>query len=728
MSGSTRAITLNLSVAGADKLQQDLRNLGTAGEDALRRLEAAVTRSSSSGAGLPRLSAQTVEVSNGFRDMTPRIQSAGYQLQDFAVQVQGGTSAMTALSQQGSQFLGAFGPGGAIAGAILTVGVLVMKLLEGAANVAEINKANEAWKRNQSDINDLLESGIEKVVRLRRERLQSAEGPQRTALQTAEVDYEKAAKEVPILERQIATLQRLLANPASSGNQTARNTLTSLEARLAGHQATMRDAPNRATEASTRLTGLRMEDYGPPSSAATFDTNAGPRAVLESEATRRNMERLRGMSAPRAAIERARQAGEAEANRTTNVPAEREKIIANHVAAAIAQQETATRSLAETEAKRFAAALKPGEMEAARSAEQLRLAQALAAAETPREALLARQAAEIDKATLSIRTNAALQTDPKAKAALLEQAELIARQRTEAVGLEETTRNRNALYQQGAAFAQQAADRTALGMAPDERARFLGQFGEEQRIKSAGDRVDTPEAMQRIRNAGDLAYGDEQMRKLKDFTGALNTMGSSFTDALGAAVFEGKKLGDVLTGLERQLASTILKATVGKYLEQAVGAGSARLGSAIGDWWSGASAAGSTSPAAISSYNAGYMPGVVTQTPLANGGIMTGLGPLPLRQYAGGGVAHSPQVAIFGEAKKAEAYVPLPDGRSIPVTMSGGGGPSINIDARGAEQGVEQRIDAVLARRMPAILAASRADLSGRVNRGGDLAKTFGRR
>jgi len=56
----------------------------------------------------------------------------------------------------------------------------------------------------------------------------------------------------------------------------------------------------------------------------------------------------------------------------------------------------------------------------------------------------------------------------------------------------------------------------------------------------------------------------------------------------------------------------------------------------------------------------------------ADGGIMTSLGALPLNPYAGGGIANSPQVAVFGEGRMNEAYVPLPDGRSIPVTMSGG--------------------------------------------------------
>lgn len=51
---------------------------------------------------------------------------------------------------------------------------------------------------------------------------------------------------------------------------------------------------------------------------------------------------------------------------------------------------------------------------------------------------------------------------------------------------------------------------------------------------------------------------------------------------------------------------------------------------------------------------------------------MTSGGPVPLRKYAGGGIANSPQLAMFGEGSKPEAYVPLPDGRRIPVAMQGG--------------------------------------------------------
>lgn len=62
----------------------------------------------------------------------------------------------------------------------------------------------------------------------------------------------------------------------------------------------------------------------------------------------------------------------------------------------------------------------------------------------------------------------------------------------------------------------------------------------------------------------------------------------------------------------------------------------------------------------------------------ADGGIMTSGGPVPLRKYAGGGIANSPQLAMFGEGAQPEAYVPLPDGRRIPVAIQGSNGMTIN--------------------------------------------------
>ena len=46
---------------------------------------------------------------------------AGYQVQDLIVQLQSGQSAFVAIGQQGSQLAGAFGPGGAVLGAVIRI-------------------------------------------------------------------------------------------------------------------------------------------------------------------------------------------------------------------------------------------------------------------------------------------------------------------------------------------------------------------------------------------------------------------------------------------------------------------------------------------------------------------------------------------------------------------------------------------------------------------------------
>ncbi|EIR5746044.1 tail protein (tape measure) [Escherichia coli] len=63
--------------------------------------------------------------SRGHGNWKSSMQQAGYQVQDFIVQVQGGQSALVAFSQQGSQLAGAFGPGGAVLGAVLALSTVI---------------------------------------------------------------------------------------------------------------------------------------------------------------------------------------------------------------------------------------------------------------------------------------------------------------------------------------------------------------------------------------------------------------------------------------------------------------------------------------------------------------------------------------------------------------------------------------------------------------------------
>lgn len=98
--------------------------------------------------------------------------------------------------------------------------------------------------------------------------------------------------------------------------------------------------------------------------------------------------------------------------------------------------------------------------------------------------------------------------------------------------------------------------------------------------------------------------------------------------------------------------------------------------------------------------------------------------------FAEGGIATKP--SIFGEAGP-EAAVPLPDGRTIPVTLRGGtGGDSYYIDARGAGAGVETKIREVLSQERPGIIreavGESMSTSMRAADQGGAYARAMGRR
>lgn len=92
----------------------------------------------------------------------------------------------------------------------------------------------------------------------------------------------------------------------------------------------------------------------------------------------------------------------------------------------------------------------------------------------------------------------------------------------------------------------------------------------------------------------------------------------------------------------------------------------------------------------------------------AAGGIMTAYGPLALNRYSGGGIADRPQLALFGEGRVPEAYVPVPSGR-IPVELRG-----VANDNSGVIEALRQTV-AVLGGKLDAVrreLGDVRAELA----------------
>jgi lambda family phage tail tape measure protein len=194
-------------------------------------------------------------------------------------------------------------------------------------------------------------------------------------------------------------------------------------------------------------------------------------------------------------------------------------------------------------------------------------------------------------------------------------------------------------------------------------------------------------------NARALQYNADVMGGLKDgligYSEGIGTVRQSFSDLAESGI---KKIEDSIFDLlttgtvnYREFASQILKETTRMILQQYVLKGVMQ-------------ALGFLKPAASSGLSPLqgiplFQSSSVNFNPLAfgssfaMGGIMTPYGPMQLKKYANGGIANSPQLAVFGEGARSEAYVPLPDGRSIPVTMKGGGESTVivNVDATGSQ-------------------------------------------
>ncbi|MEQ4694019.1 tape measure protein [Providencia manganoxydans] len=246
----------------------------------------------------------------------------------------------------------------------------------------------------------------------------------------------------------------------------------------------------------------------------------------------------------------------------------------------------------------------------------------------------------------------------------------------------------------------------------------LGSGGDtgQSLIQKVGAGIGSLFPSQQPNNSDPNAKATNQLGKAAtETTGALQTMQSQGIFATIAGY--GKQLWAIITGTtatevkaNADITATTATGTFAGALELATGAVGAfissltaqsagsSIGSIIGMVGSvgGAVAGGGASGAAATGAGStGFETGsFAAQLPaFKNGGIMSALGEVPLKAYSKGGIATSPQLALFGEGSHNEAYVPLPDGRSIPVNMNisgesgrqGGVYISINVENNGSE-------------------------------------------
>ncbi|EPY4213224.1 phage tail protein [Klebsiella quasipneumoniae] len=190
-----------------------------------------------------QVSATAKGVSSGFR---ASVQQAGYQLQDFIVQVQGGQSALVAFSQQGSQFAGAFGPGGAVVGAVIALGsVLAGVLMPSLTNSTDKMKALETAAES---LNKIVVINSQGVAALSNDYARLAATNAALATQLRDAAIAKYASEVAnardaisnIVEQQSSWLRSL--NGGVANVKAAGNAISTLEISATDYNEAMKQA------------------------------------------------------------------------------------------------------------------------------------------------------------------------------------------------------------------------------------------------------------------------------------------------------------------------------------------------------------------------------------------------------------------------------------------------------------------------------------------------------
>jgi lambda family phage tail tape measure protein len=264
-----------------------------------------------------------------------------------------------------------------------------------------------------------------------------------------------------------------------------------------------------------------------------------------------------------------------------------------------------------------------------------------------------------------------------------------------------------------AALAQQSRDLTDAAPGNEKLADAFKKIEEAARQAADGASLLTQRAKELSDPEAGFAKGlrsvaEEAEQIGKQMESATTRAFNGMTDALVNFVMTGK--------LDfRSLANSIISDMIRIQIQQSITRPLAGwLGSLIG------SAFGGTGGATVGAPASQVVP--ITMT-AANGGIMSNMGPLALNQYANGGIATGPQLALFGEGRMNEAYVPLPDGRSIPVTMSGGGGGDVfNISVSVSDAGAAASGDDAGGRDLgKAIASAVRQELLAQKRAGGLL-------
>lgn len=133
-------------------------------EQSAKQLDALTQSSTKADTAVTKVGADSEKASPKMRGFGTSAQQAGYQIQDFVVQVQSGTSVFVAFGQQASQLAGVLGPGGAVLGAVIALGAAVGGVLYNSMGKAKLSA--EELEASTKKLDSVLQRNADGVYEL----------------------------------------------------------------------------------------------------------------------------------------------------------------------------------------------------------------------------------------------------------------------------------------------------------------------------------------------------------------------------------------------------------------------------------------------------------------------------------------------------------------------------------------------------------------------------------
>lgn len=135
-----------------EKTNTSTNQVSTGAKSASTSMDVLSNTAKKTSTALTQIDTSAKAANDGFSKIRSTAGQVGFQVQDMVVQLQSGTSAFVAIGQQGSQLAGAFGPGGAVLGAVIALaaavgGVLYKSLGNARASAEELQAAQDSLQK-----------------------------------------------------------------------------------------------------------------------------------------------------------------------------------------------------------------------------------------------------------------------------------------------------------------------------------------------------------------------------------------------------------------------------------------------------------------------------------------------------------------------------------------------------------------------------------------------------